>query len=59
MKLFKNIKYIKLKCWERFLLKFKPYHIGVDYASGEDYTVKVYIRYLFGKCYVIKTKEEK
>lgn len=41
--------------WEKILLRFKPvYSIGVDLASGDDYSTKVYIKKLFGRFYITK-----
>ena len=51
---------MKWKWWERLLLKFRPYYIGIDPAIGEeDYTVKVYMKYLFGNYHIIKIERVK
>lgn len=49
-----DYKKYQIRWWERFLLKFKRYYIGVDIATGEDYTTKVYMKFLNGKYYILK-----
>ena len=49
-----------MKWWERLLLKFRPVYIGVDPAiSDNDYTAKVYMKYLFGNYHIIKIERVK
>ena len=41
--------------WELFLLKFKLATVAID-ISDEDYPVKLYYKFMFGKLYVVKVK---
>lgn len=49
-----------IKWWEKVLLKFKPVYVGIDPAISEgDYTAKVYMKFLFGKYYILKIEWKK
>lgn len=50
---FNLYKSTKISWWEKFLLMFKPVHVGYDSGYGGDKSVTLYVKWLKGKMYII------